>query len=474
MMRTCNFIFALGGLVLLGAACERVTAPPKTIIQEIMPVLEMKKPLPEPEWAKSATIYQINTRQFSPAGNLAGIRKQLPRLRELGVDILWLMPLQPVGVARRKGTLGSPYSIRDYRALSAEFGTMDEFKQLVDETHASGMHLILDWVPNHTAWDHVWMTEHPDFYTRYNGELTVPLDENGVPITDWSDVADLDYGNPAMRKAMIEAMQYWLRETDIDGFRVDMATLLPNDFWPQLRPALDSVKTVFMLGEGQDHPEHFEHCFNANYGWKWKDVTKDIANGRQEATSLDTLYDFLEDFYPKGYYQMYFTQNHDENTWNGTEKELYGDAAEAFNVLAFTWQGIPLIYNGQEDALDKRLAFFERDPIRWKKYAQTPFFKQLVDLRHRNSALWSGIHGGKLEKIRSNDDARVYAFYRGKGDDKCIGIFNFSKQPRIIELTLDNNMAGAYMNVFGNSTVQVGGSMDLTLKPWEYLLLSNR
>jgi glycosidase len=186
------------------------------------------------------------------------------------------------------------------------------------------------------------------------------------------------------------------------------------------------------------------------------------------------LYDFLEDFYPKGYYQMYFTQNHDENTWNGTEKELYGDAATAFNVLAFTWQGIPLMYNGQEDGLDKRLAFFERDPIRWKKYAQTPFFKQLVELRHRNSALWSGVHGGKLEKIRSNDDARVYAFYRGKGDDKCIGIFNFSKQPRIIELTLDNNMAGAYMNVFGNSTVQVGGSMDLTLKPWEYLLLSNR
>lgn len=334
-----------------------------------------------PDWAKNAVLYQCNIRQFSPEGNFAGVQRELPRLKALGVDVLWLMPIHPIGQERRKGPLGSPYSVQDYRAVNPDFGTLADFQNLIGAAHEQGMKVILDWVPNHTAWDAVWKREHPEYYTKYNGDFTVPLNERGEPIADWSDVCDLDYANPALRRAMIEAMQYWLRAANVDGFRVDMAGLAPNDFWAEARPALDTVKNAFMLAEWQDEPGHFRSAFNANYGWRWKNVTKDIAAGQQNAHSLDTLLSYLDNFYPEGYYQLYFTQNHDENAHSGTEADLYGAAADAFNVLAFTWQGIPMLYNGQEDELTQRLAFFEKDPIAWKNFAKTPFYQKLITLR---------------------------------------------------------------------------------------------
>lgn len=432
--------------------------------------------VPGPAWAENAVLYECNVRQFSPEGNFAGVASQLQRLKDLGIDILWLMPIHPIGEKNRKehpGDLGSPYSVRDYYAVNPDFGSLADFKNLVSRAHQTGLKVIMDWVPNHTAWDAVWMQEHPDYYTRINGQFTTPLNEHGAP-TDWDDCADLNYDNPELRKAMIEAMQYWIREADIDGYRVDMAGLVPNDFWAQVRPALDSIKQVFMLGEWQDEPAHFTSCFNANYGWKWKDVTKNIAAGRQDARALDSLLQYLNGFYPPGYVQVYFTQNHDENSWTGTETGLYGDAADAFNVLMFTWQGMPMLYNGQEDAMNQRLAFFKKDPILWNQYIKTPFYQNLCDLKHRNKALRSGKNGGAVEKIPTNKDGQVYAFTREKEGARVVVVLNLGKTPCTVTLNPDTRTVGSYLNLFGASTIQVTKEMQMNLKPWDYIVLTNQ
>ena len=459
-------------LFALGAGCHnnpRPNVPPSASVKPSPP----QRPS-TPEWALQGVLYECNVRQFSPQGNFAGVLAQIPRLKELGVDILWLMPIHPIGKERRKGALGSPYSVQNYYAINPDFGTAEDLRMLVKSVHDQGMKIILDWVPNHTSWDAAWKSKHPEYYTRYNGDFTVPLNERGEPIADWDDVCDLDYNNPELRKAMTDAMQYWIREFDVDGYRVDMAGLVPNDFWAQLRPELDSLKKVFMLAEWQEEPNHFNACFNANYGWKWKDITKDIWAGKQQPVALDTLLNYLNDFYPEGYFQMYFTQNHDENTWTGTEAELYGASADVFNVLAFTWQGIPMIYGGQEDGLNQRLPFFEKKPIRWKRFSRQDFFAKLCSLRHLNHALWAGKAGGALEKIPNDAEDKVYAFTREKDGDRVIVITNLSKERVTVTLRPRESVIGPYANVFGKSTLQVTREMTLSLKPWEYMVFSNK
>lgn len=454
-------------------SCQNQPAPTVQPAPTLLPAPQSDHPN-EPDWARKAILYECNIRQFSPEGNFKGVKKQLPRLKELGVNVLWLMPVHPIGKEKRKGKLGSPYSVQDYYSVNPDFGTLDDLKNLVDEAHALEIKVIMDWVPNHTSWDSEWKKNHPEYFTRFKGDFTVPINEHGEPITDWSDVCDLDYSNADTRKAMIRVMQYWLKTCNIDGYRVDMAGLVPNDFWAELRPALDTIKNVFMLSEWQDEPEHFKSCFNANYGWKWKDVTKDIAAGVQNAQSLDTLLEYLDGFYPEGYYQLYFTQNHDENSHNGTENQLYGASADAFNVLMFTWQGIPMIYNGQEDGLSQRLDFYKRDPIRWKKYQKKEFFQKLCNLRRNNQALEPGPKGGRLEKISTDSNENVYAFTRQKDGDRVIVVLNLSKQNRTVTLNPGSNALGAYANLFGASTVQVTREMTLNMKPWEYLVLTNK
>ncbi len=471
-MRMKYFCLLFSSVLLL--YCQSPTPAP--IVQNTAQPIAENALAPAPDWVAQAVLYECNVRQFSKEGNFNGVRKQLPRLKELGIDVLWVMPIHPIGLERRKehpGDLGSPYSVQDYLAVNPDYGTLEDFKMLVREAHEQGLKVILDWVPNHSAWDAVWTKTHPEYYTQVNGQIISPLNEHGES-TGWDDTADLNYDNPDLRKAMIGALQYWLRETDIDGYRMDMAGLVPNDFWAEVRPALDSIKPILMVAEWQDEPAHFKTAFNANYGWKWKDVTKDIWAGRQGPQALDTLLDYLNDFYPEGYYQMYFTQNHDENTWNGTEQQLYGASANAFTVLAFTWQGIPMFYNGQEDELRQRLAFFKKDPIRWGKYARTEFFQRLCDLRHNNQALWAGKQGGPLVKIPTDANEQVYAFSRSKGEDHLIVAMNLSKESRTVTLRPPSAMLGAYFNVFGASTVQVTSEMQLTLKPWDYLVLTNK
>ncbi|QJW90636.1 alpha-amylase [Spirosoma taeanense] len=427
---------------------------------------------PAPEWSKNATIYEVNTRQFSPAGNFKAVEAQLPRLKELGVDILWLMPIYPISQKNKKGSLGSPYAVADYKAINPEYGTLADFKSLVRRAHALGLRVILDWVPNHTGWDHVWVKQHPDWYTQINGKMTTPIDPKTNKPTDWTDVVDLNYDNPAMRRGMIDAMQYWIKECDIDGYRCDVAGFVPNDFWAQLRPELDKLKTVFMLSEWEDEPDQFRSCFNMNYGWSMHTMMKAIAQGARPATGLDSLREANQQRFPNWYYQMLFTQNHDENTWNGTLVESFGPAADAFVVLCSTLEGMPLVYNGMEANLNRRLAFFEKDSIEWGTYPKSDFYKTLLTLKHRNRALWNGLMGGRAEKIITDHDDKIYAFTRQRDNDRVTVLLNLSNLPQTFQLT-GNGYEGLYTEVFSRQPMELKPDMTLTLKPWEYKVLTN-
>ncbi|GAB3558430.1 alpha-amylase family glycosyl hydrolase [Spirosoma fluminis] len=427
---------------------------------------------PSPEWAKNATIYEVNTRQFSAEGTFKAVEAQLPRLKEMGVDIIWMMPIYPISQKNKKGTLGSPYAVADYKAVNPEYGTLADFKALVRRAHALGLRVILDWVPNHTGWDHVWVTEHPDWYTQVNGKMTAPIDPKTGKPTDWSDVVDLNYDNPDMRKGMIEAMQYWLKEGDIDGYRCDVAGFVPNDFWAQLRPELDKIKTVFMLSEWEDEPDQFKSCFNMNYAWGMHTMMRAVAKGARSADKIDSVRDANQKRFPAWYYQMIFTQNHDENSWNGTLAESFGPAADAFIVLSSTLEGMPLVYNGMESNLNKRLAFFEKDTIAWGTYEKSNFFKALLTLKHRNRALWNGLAGGKVEKIATDHDDKIYAFQRQRDSDRVVVLLNLSNKTQNFQLAGDG-FVGIYTDVFSHRSVELKPDMAVTLKPWEYRVMTN-
>ncbi|MFW5758171.1 MAG: alpha-amylase family glycosyl hydrolase [Bacteroidota bacterium] len=316
--------------------------------------------VPHPEWSEDAILYEVNVRQFTPEGTFNAFAEHLPRIKEMGVDILWFMPVTPIGQTNRKGSLGSYYSVQDYTAINPEFGTMEDFKSLVEKIHALDMHVIIDWVANHTAWDHEWTTKHPEYYyTDSLGNFTPPYD------TDWTDVIQLDYDNQELWSTMIEEMKFWVEEMNIDGFRCDVAYLVPVDFWDMARAELEEVKPVFMLAEA-DHPELMENAFNAGYSWTFHHAMNGIAQGTDSVASLNRyFFEENQGNYPDGTYKINFISNHDENSWAGTVFERLGEAMETFAVLANTAPGMFLLYNGQEAALDKRLDFFEKDTINW-------------------------------------------------------------------------------------------------------------
>ncbi|SFF26924.1 alpha-amylase family glycosyl hydrolase [Spirosoma endophyticum] len=461
----------LGALVLL-KACRNTSQNQSETSAPTDSDTTVAGAIPAPDWARFATIYEVNTRQFSAQGTFKAVEAQLPRLKEMGVDIVWLMPIYPISQKNKKGELGSPYAVADYKAVNPAYGTPAEFKTLVTRAHALGLRVILDWVPNHTGWDHVWVKEHPDWYTKIKGHMTTPVDPTTGKPTDWTDVVDLNYNNPDMRQGMIEAMQYWLKEYDIDGYRCDVAGFVPNDFWAELRPQLDKIKMVFMLAEWEDEPDHFKSCFNMNYGWSMHTMLKAIAKGARTADKIDSLREANQKRFPAWYYQMMFTQNHDENTNNGTLAESFGPGADAFVVLSSTLEGMPLVYNGMESNLNKRLAFFEKDTISWGNYAKSDFFEALLTLKHRNRALWNGLAGGKVLKIPTDHDDKVYAFYRQRDSDRVAVMVNLSGEPQTIRLE-GNGFVGTYTDVFSHQSMELKSAMTVTLKPWEYRVLTN-
>lgn len=413
-----------------------------------------------PDWAKNSTIYEVNIRQFSKEGTFKSFQQHLPRLKELGVDILWLMPINPIGKLNRKGTLGSYYSVKDYVDVNPEFGTKEDFKTLVDEIHNQGMHVIIDWVANHTAWDNKWVKTNPEFYTKDSSGNFVP------PVPDWSDVIDLNYDNKELWKEMISALKYWVSEVDIDGYRCDVAGMVPIEFWNEVRTELDKIKPVFMLAEW-DTPEMHKFAFDMTYDW---DLHK-IFNGvyAKERNSSDIIKHILNDQkkYPDYAYRMQFTSNHDENSWNGTEYERLGKAAEVFAVLTYAIPGMPLIYNGQEIGFNKRLEFFEKDSIIWKENKFEKLYKNLNELKEKNKALWAGIESGSIDFINNNND--ILIIRRSKENKEVIGFFNLTEKETEANIRLEK-VSGVYISFNNDQQIELNGNFQLKLKPWSYII----
>ena len=418
-----------------------------------------------PGWARDAVIYQINTRQFTPEGSFRAAEAQLPRLKQLGVDILWLMPINPIGQLHRKGRLGSPYAVQDYRAVNPEFGTLDDLKRFISSAHGLGMHVILDWVPNHTAWDNVLVKQHPDWYEHDDKGRMQP-----TPWYDWEDIIDLDYSQPELRRYMAQAMLYWVRDVGVDGYRVDAAGLTPLDFWEQVGRELRAVKPVFLLAEWESRDMH-ARAFDASYAWSWWDTMKLIAEGRADTTALHPYYAWNRKFYPRDAYRMLYTTNHDKNAWEGTEFEIFGPALEAVTALSFVSEGMPMIYNGQEAGNTRRLAFFERDPIAWKDAPQAGFYRRLIALKKSQAALWNGAAGGVMEPVNNDAPTQVLSFVRAQGPSKVLAVFNLSAKALTVKLS-GTRVAGRYTDFNGSTGIELQDGSRLDLPAWGYRIFT--
>ena len=391
-------------------------------------------------WSRHASIYAVNVRQFTEQGTLSAFEAHLPRLQALGVGILWFLPIQPIGLKHRKGVLGSYYSIRHYTEVNPEFGTVADFQRVVDKAHRLGMKVILDWVANHTAWDHPWVRTHPHRYKlNSQGEVFAVTFKAGTPDVEyWTDVVGLDYSTPSARQdlwpAMTEAMAFWLRETDVDGFRCDVASLVPTPFWEQARVRLDGIKPVFMLAES-DAPDLHQQAFDMTYDWDLFDQLRAIAKGRADAAALKAWWARRQAKYPADAYRMNFTGNHDSNSWHGSCKEFFGheDCFKAMAVLAATLPGMPLIYGGQESFLDKRLAFFEKDPIAWRGYPLGAFFGPLLALKREHPALANGQAGGDLQWLETGQP-HVLGLRRQRGASRVEVVVNLSAHEQAFTL----------------------------------------
>jgi glycosidase len=433
---------------------------------------EQQTELKHPEWIKNANIYEVNIRQYTKEGTFKAFESHLPRLKKMGVDILWIMPIHPVGEKKRKGTLGSYYAVQDYLAVNPEFGTFQDFKNLVESIHKNDMFIILDWVANHTAWDNPLIDQHPDWYKKDSvGNIISPVE-------DWSDVAGLNYENPALRLYMIDALKYWINEADIDGYRCDVAEMVPSNFWNEARLELDKIKEIFMLAEAENAKLH-DNAFNMAYGWYFHHIMNEIAKGETSVNKIDNYFESQTSTYPNKTYdgnkvkfnkntiRMYFTSNHDENSWNGTVSERLNEAVKTFAVLSYTIPGMPLIYSGQEAGLNKRLEFFNKDEIEWKSSEMGAFYTTLNKTKKENKALWNSYWGGELQRIKTTNDKFIFAFARQKEENTVFAIFNLSENEQ--EITFNcREFIGEYSDIFTNKKIILNENETIKLMPWEY------
>jgi glycosidase len=413
-----------------------------------------------PSWSRNVGIYEVNVRQYTPSGTFAEFEQHLPRLKELGVGILWFMPIHPIGEKNRKGTLGSYYSVKDYMAVNPEFGTFQEFKALVEKIHAMDMYVIIDWVANHTAWDNPLTVEHPEWYMQDSDGNFYP------PVADWSDVIDLNYDNPELRRYVIDAMKFWVEEADIDGFRCDVAGMVPLDFWEDARAELEEIKPVFLLAEWDGGDLHTK-AFDMSYDWDLYEVMKAIASSERRGRAIDAYLILEKAEYPEDAYRMRFTSNHDENSWSGSSFDILGSSAETFGVLTCVFPGMPLVYSGQEAGLDRKLSFFEKDEIEWRKHKMGEIYELLLNLKKKNKALWNGVAGGEMVRVNTSNDNDVFAFVREKNDDKIFAVFNLSDWKQGIKLVGDD-FVDEYTDVFTGEKVSFAKRHNMRLVPWEY------
>lgn len=419
-----------------------------------------------PDWSYNASIYEVNVRQYSPGGTFEEFREHLPRLKDLGVGILWFMPIHPIGELNRKGSLGSYYSVKDYFGVNPEFGTFDDFKALVDSIHKMGMYVMIDWVANHTAWDNPLTVDHPDWYVRDEHGNFVP------PIPAWSDVIQLDYGNSDLRAYMIDAMRFWIEEADVDGFRCDAAGMVPLSFWRAAIAELRDLKPLLMLAEWETPAAH-EDAFDMTYGLSLHYLVNSIAWGQVGAAAIGDYVVSDAYWYPDDAYRMYFTSNHDVNSWDGTVFERLGDGVEAFAVLVSMLDGMPLVYSGQEVGLDRRLAFFDKDQIEWGEHELTELYTRLLNLKKENRALWNGNRGGDVNCVHTSNDDAVFAFVRTRASYKVFVILNLSDAEQDVEL-MGTAYVGAYIDVLTDEPASFQPGTEVTLAPWDYAVYSSR
>ncbi len=418
------------------------------------------------DWRHHTNVYEVNLRQYTKEGTFKAFSKKVTRLKDMGVEVLWFMPITPISQDKRKGSLGSYYACSDYTAVNPEYGTLDDFKKLVDTIHKAGLKVIIDWVANHTGWDHVWTRSNPDFYHRDGfGNF---YDKHG-----WDDVIDLNYDNPNMRHTMKEAMKYWVRECNIDGFRCDMAMLTPLYFWREARAEVDQLKPLFWLAELDqwDNPDYME-VFDACYTWKWMHVTKEFYQSQQrDIMALDSVLMHYESLHPKPAIRAWFTSNHDENSWNGTEYEKYGDMAKPLAVFGATWEGVPMIYSGQEMPNDKRLQFFDKDPIEWKGELKLHYFyKSLLNLHSTHPALRAADPHAKTFRIRTTADDKVFSYLRKNAEKEVLVLLHLSPQNHLNIEVKDDKIAGKYKELFSGVEMDFDTGRNLELKPWQYLV----
>ncbi len=449
--------------ILLGSCRDSKKEAEKT---QSVTVAETKEPVEK--WFATSNIYEVNLRQYSKAGTINEFAKSLPRLKDMGVEILWFMPITPIGIEGRKMTpkeLGSYYAVRNYKAVNEEFGTMADWKALVNEAHSMGFKVITDWVANHSAPDNPWMKTHPQFYEKDStGKIISPF--------DWTDTRKLDYKNRELRDSMIAAMKFWLTETDMDGFRCDVAGEVPTDFWKECIMALRAAKPgIFMLAEAEK-PELHTAGFDASYAWGAMGAMKDLYTGKKNLAQFDSLLNANISSHPGGAARMFFTTNHDENTWNGTEFEKFGNAYKTFAVFSQTMaQSIPLIYSGQELPNKKRLKFFVRDPIPWTgKYEMATFYKTLLTLRKTNPAL---AFDATYKRLQSSNDNAVFAYSREKQGRKAVMIFNMSKKGQKFTLK-DSTINGDPLNLFMGVNEKISDTHEFNIEPWGYIVYDYR
>jgi glycosidase len=413
------------------------------------------------DWARSANIYEINVRQYTSEGTFNAFAKHLPRLKDMGVRILWFMPIHPIGKVNRLGTLGSYYSISDYKAANPEFGSIDDFRQLVNTAHHLGFKVIIDWVANHTAWDHVWTYTNKNYFELDGtGNFRSPY--------DWSDVIQINHDNTEQQDAMIDAMKFWLQECNIDGFRCDMAHLIPVSFWKKARKELDAVKHLFWLAETEDAAYH--EVFDATYTWEFLHKMEAYWRGQTDTAGLDSVLYKYNDSFPQDALRTYFTSNHDENSHSGSEYERLGDSVKAFAVICAVWNGVPLIYSGQELPNKKRLKFFDKDEIEWTPNCELHhFYKTLLELHSNNSALNAGDDSVVTYRLNVSD-SRAFCFLSKSRDKQVLVIVNLS--PGWLSFTInDNAVPGNYKDVFSGENTSIDNSSLLHFSAWDYKVL---
>lgn len=433
-----------------------------------------------------AIIYEANIRQYSPEGSFEAFTKDIPELKKLGVKIIWVMPIFPISQVKRKAKgdlfasdikdeeerkkyLGSYYAVSDFKKINPEFGTIKDFRKLVKTAHEHDMYVILDWVPNHTGWDHTWITTNPEFYTKNaQGDITDPLNPDGTKV-GWADVADLNYDNQELREVMTQDMMHWIVNEDIDGFRCDMAGMVPLDFWEMAIPKLRDQKDIFMLAEAWE-PHHMkDDLFDMAYSWDSHHTMNHIAQGKASVAAWDKRLKTIDELYEKEDILMNFVTNHDENSWAGSVSERMGKSAEAFTVLSYIAPGMPLIYSGQEYDLKHRLKFFEKDSIPKTKGNSWKLLEKLGNLKTNNPALHSGKNGGEYTRIKTSDDKNILAFSRVKEGNNIIYIANLTED----KINFTAEFSGTYVDFFSGETYIVTPEFMYQLTPWEFVLMTN-